>query len=285
MNNNYQTKIQQRLKHKETEITGYRPRLSHSIKCTNCHQIIDSGYELCPNCGNRLHSNHCTFCGAPMEIDDLFCGECGGSAKGLPCPSCGTLSFRSFCPKCNQAVDDLGRKELAKAASDPVYQRICALADRILEIQESKELSENEKDALTPDVMAILERYRSLTVANYEDSDDECKVESEIANGKSSGIHFEDTDDGIDDIVASIEELNRMLVSMVPDPGLTPQMQRNYFSARKVAVYHKSKISSKIGWVCNLCGCCHASPSECARPELGGSWIYEEKEITTKTYE
>ena len=133
--------------------------------------------------------------------------------------------------------------------------------------------------------MAILERYRSLKVSNYEASVNESKVESEIANEKSSVIHFEDTDDRIDDIVASIEELNRMLASIVPDPGLTPQMQRNYFSARKVAVYHKSKISSKIGWVCNLCGCCHASPSECARPELGGTWIYEEKEITTKTYE
>ena len=39
MNNNYQERVQQKQKQKEAEVTGYRPLLSHGIKCTNCQKV------------------------------------------------------------------------------------------------------------------------------------------------------------------------------------------------------------------------------------------------------
>lgn len=260
----------------------------HGIECPNCHQTVGKDNELCPHCGFRLHANHCTFCGAAMDPEDLFCGECGGSAKGIKCPHCGTLSFRSFCPKCNEAIDELGKEELQKAKADPLYQRICSLAEQIIEAQESSSPLPHEDELR---IEKILEKYRDLHISSdmpiekpYHEERAETAEQRRSRTG-SQAIRLTGSDGLPTDLSSAIEELNSLLRSMVPDPGLTPQMQRNYYCARKVAVYRKSKVKETVGWVCNLCGCQHHSPSECARPELGGTWIYREKEITTKTYE
>lgn len=296
MSNN--TRVQERNRESEskTSIGQYR-QLSHSVGicCPNCNKTVDQRFELCPNCGYRLHNTHCTYCGAPMSSEDLFCGECGGDSKGTPCPVCGTLSFRSFCPKCNSPVDELGKEEIEKAKSDPLYRKICILAEKIITAQETGALKGNSsKTELSPEIMALLKRYRELqngeteinSISPHSDiNDSENKILSKNFDDYDNGIRFTDAADTLPDIASSIEELNALYRSMIPDPGLTPQMQRNYFSARKVAVYRKSIVQEKVGWVCNLCGCHHGSPSECARPELGGTWIYQNKEITTKTYE
>ena len=261
------------------------------IECPNCKQTIEADYELCPYCGNRLHSNHCTFCGAPMDKDDLFCGECGGSVKGIKCPHCGTLSFRSFCPKCNHPVDKIGREEMQKAQNDPFYQRILTLAKHIIEAQESGLQQSDESETLPDEIECLLEKYRALQSTSVPTKKSESEGDASLAIKRTrttiepQAIKLEASNGIPTDMTSAIEELNALLKSMVPGPGLTPQMQRNYYSARKVAVYHKSKVREKVGWVCNLCGCQHSSPSECARPELGGNWVYIEKEITTKTYE
>ncbi len=269
----------------------YRSLHSNGICCPNCKQPVDRSFELCPNCGFRLHSNHCTYCGAPMENDDLFCGECGGNSEGTPCPVCGTLSFRSFCPKCNSPVDELGRSEVEKAKSDPLYKRICILAEEIINAQESGSITDAAKDQLSPEILSLLDRYRSLQAEAVKEShppvvESSGDISDEIMpEHTSSEIKLSDSAADIPDLSSAIEELNALMKSMIPDPGLTQQMQRNYYCARKVAVYRKSIIKEKVGWVCNLCGCYHGSPSECARPELGGTWIYQDKEIIVKTYE
>lgn len=225
-----------------------------------------------------------------MAKDDLFCGECGGDTRGVICPSCGTLSFRSFCPSCNAAVDELGQEELDKASADPVFMRICELAEKIVEVTESGILSEPQESELSPELLSLLNRYRTMQgrIADTYDSQNDMTPDFSFAeqqSDKEKGIILTASSADLSDIPSAIEELNALMKSMIPDPGLTPQMQRNYYSARKVAVYRKSIVRETVGWVCNLCGCHHRSPSECARPELGGRWIYQDKEITTKTYE
>lgn len=42
--------------------------------------------------------------------------------------------------------------------------------------------------------------------------------------------------------------------------GSTPQEQRNYFCARKVAVTTSTTRRVRVGWVCNYCGCTHNQP-------------------------
>ncbi len=273
-------------------VKQYRPLSSNNnICCPNCNKKVDRGYELCPHCGYRLHSSHCTYCGAPMSGEDLFCGECGGNSKGTPCPSCGTLSFRSFCPKCNSPVDEIGEAELEKVKSDPLFQRICSLTEKIIEVGELGTPIKSNGHPLSPEILLLLDRYRAMQDnTDYDKSNLTSHIpvassQDQESNSHKKGIQLSDSSSDIQDISLAVEELNALMRSMIPDPGLTPQMQRNYYSARKVAVYRKSIIREPVGWICNLCGCHHGSPSECARPELGGTWIYQDKEITTKTYE
>lgn len=289
---NSKNKEQHRQSDNRLNIMQYRPLYgNNNMSCPICKKTINKNYELCPFCGYRLHGSHCTFCGAPMYEDDLFCGECGGNTKGMQCPSCGTLSFRSFCPNCNSPVDELGKAELEKAKTDPLFKRICSLAEKIIEAKESGGLIESQEISLSPEIRSLLDRYRSMqsSISNvkstYENSCPDSPTHELYADYSNNGIKLSDFGADIQDISSAIEELNALMRSMIPDPGLTPQMQRNYYSARKVAVYRKSIVREPVGWVCNLCGCHHSSPSECARPELGGTWIYQDKEITTKTYE
>lgn len=280
----------------KTNVDQYRPLFLSGKNCPKCNQIVNQEYELCPNCGFRLHSSHCTFCGAPMESDDMFCGECGGSVKGIQCPTCGTLSFRSFCPSCNQALDELAFQALEEAKQDPLYQRICTLVEEITKAQDSGNIK--EKEDLPPHIAKLMDRYRQLqsqTVEKKEDNELKERKLQEIGRGTNNqknrtytstkAIQLEESGNGDFDLSKATEELNALLASIVPPPGLTPQMQRNYYSARKVAVIRTTKVTETIGWICNLCGCIHRIPSECCRPDLGGRWIIEEKEITTKTYE
>lgn len=288
----YKNKEQYRQSDNGSNVMQYRPLSgNNNICCPNCKKTVNGGYELCPHCGYRLHSSHCTYCGAPMLGEDLFCGECGGNSRGTPCPSCGTLSFRSFCPNCHTPVDEIGKVELEKAKSDPLFQKICSLAEKIIETSEYGTPVESQGNSLSPEILSLLERYRSMQT---DTSDDKSNVASYCSGAPSQNINIDshkkviqlsDSVSDIQDISSAIEELNALMKSMIPDPGLTPQMQRNYYSARKVAVYRKNIVREPVGWVCNLCGCHHGSPSECARPELGGTWIYQDKEITTKTYE
>jgi hypothetical protein len=177
---------------------------------------------------------------------------------------------------------------LEKAKKDPLYQRINALAEKIEEFLESEPFKHGEEQ-LSPEIAAILEKYRDLQISTDTQATEEFDTpEIESVNHvveSNKAIKLTTSSTSNLDFSSAIEELNDLLSSMVPDPGLTPQMQRNYYSARKVAVIRKSNVKVKVGWVCNLCGCCHGSPSECSRPELGGTWLYTEKEITIKTYE
>lgn len=288
----FKNKEQYRQSDNEPHIIQYRPLFrNNNICCPNCKKPVDSSYELCPLCGYRLHSSHCTYCGAPMLVEDLFCGECGGNSKGTPCPSCGTLSFRSFCPNCNKPVDEIGKEELERAKSDPLFQRICSLAEKIIEASKYDDPVESQGNSLSPEILSLVQRYKSM---QSDINDDKSNMAGHSSAEPSQNINIEsqkkgilltDSGTGIPDISSAIEELNELMKSMIPDPGLTPQMQRNYYSARKVAVYKKNIVREPVGWVCNLCGCHHRTPSECSRPELGGTWIYQTKEITTKTYE
>lgn len=278
----------QRYSEQSSTIGQYRSLLHGGMICSNCKQTVAGNFELCPNCGYRLHSTYCTYCGAPMSAEDLFCGECGGSIKGIPCPSCGTLSFRSFCPNCNQPVDDLGKEECKKANNDPIYQRICSLTEQIILAQENKKHS-SSNNAISPVIADILERYHSLEAElaksnELQEANDDKYVQGVTIN-ETKGIQLVASQVQDFDISSAITEINNLMSQMLPDPGLPPQIQRNYYSARKVAVVRKSIVKERVGWVCNLCGCLHNSPSGCARPELGGTWVYNEKEITTKTYE
>ena len=80
-------------------------------------------------------------------------------------------------------------------------------------------------------------------------------------------------------------DMQRLMEKLSPDGAMNPQMQRNYYSARKLPIYRKSQKLVPSYWVCNLCGCQHSNPNECAQPELGGVWHYKPITITHKAFE
>ena len=77
------------------------------------------------------------------------------------------------------------------------------------------------------------------------------------------------------ELIKVTNNLNLTLSQMLPPAGSTPQEQRNYFSARKVAVTTKNVKQLRLCWICNYCGCAHSHPSDCVKPYLGGKWEYE----------
>ena len=78
----------------------------------------------------------------------------------------------------------------------------------------------------------------------------------------------------------TVEEANKAMEAMLPPAGMTPQEQRNYATARKVAMmevmeerWYGIPVTKTMGWECNECHVLHRDPSECAVREYGGKWI------------
>ena len=222
--------------------TQYKYVESIGMECPCCHKTVDNHLELCPHCGHPLHTDHCTFCGAPMLPGEKFCSECGNSNKGIVCPKCGTLNFRSFCKNCREPLDDLAMEAIAKAEADPVYQEVKQLALEVEEIAKKMEaMHPQEKDSDSPE-------------------EESTPVEKEFS--------------------LKLAKLNDAMQRMEPPSDMTPQMQRTFYSARDVKHLTKLKVMKEVccGWVCNYCGCHHNCPEECVSPELGGRWITEKVE-------
>lgn len=266
-------------------------------KCCNCGRDIDLNNEMCPHCMYPIHRSVCTYCGAQIEEGDKYCGECGGPRDGIKCPKCGTLNFRSFCVNCNTPLDQLALNEIKEAQSDPVYLKIKETGKRILEIEsqlaklkeKQNPLQLNEKET------QIISRYKKLLdqleaniSAQSENKSFEIKENlsnAEIPAPPINQIDCVDLEPLEIEYKKTIEDLNELMTQLIPEPGLPPQMQRNYYSARKLPVYNKKLHHEPVAWVCNLCGCHHRYPSQCARPELGGHWVYNTRVDIIKTYE
>ena len=79
-------------------------------------------------------------------------------------------------------------------------------------------------------------------------------------------------------------EMQEALNDMIPDANMTPQMQRDYHSARKMEIVTMTKVKVPLYWKCNAYGCCHDQPNECSKPYAGGTWFYEERVVITKEF-
>jgi RNA polymerase subunit RPABC4/transcription elongation factor Spt4 len=258
--------------------------------CSFCGGIVSGNQEICPHCRRKLVS-YCTFCGAPMGPEEKECSQCGAPAGGIICPKCGTLSFRAFCPECNEPLTRAAKKAVEKAQSDPKFQQLQEL------VSKAEELRAQIENTAT-DVIEGLEVSKDQLVINER----ECKPqtldssESAVSNGTDNEIAPPKSSIKYDTSAKDLEKLeidiDKLLSEMLPPAGSTPQQQRNYFCARKIDLVKTKTVTKTVqnplGWVCNLCGCTHRQPSECAMPELGGRWIYGKphtftETITTKT--
>lgn len=255
---------------------------TRSSSCPFCGCEIDSRFEICPECGGKLVS-YCTFCGADLEPEDTECPECGAPVDGLTCPKCGTHNHRSFCSKCNEPLTRAAKKAVERAMEDPKLKEAREKCERAIELEAELEEALSEDSGL-PDAGDTPPELSEGTRLLFEMMG---KANMNLPRATPPKVSRRSREEIMKEYKQTIRDVNKIFEEMLPPAGSTPQEQRNFYSARKVAVVTTTKTRSRItiGWVCNFCGCHHSQPSECTKPELGGTWIYEEKEEITTTKE
>lgn len=204
----------------------------------------------------------CPFCGASIHKDDEVCPSCGRRLApyctfcGAPmtwsddeCPECGAPAGGIKCPACGA----LSQRSFCPKCNTPVTRA----AVRMVEAAKNDPL------------------FQAATAQNQKAEELAAKIEK-AAPEEAPKLKQE--------LIKVTNDLNAILDKMLPPAGGTPQEQRNYFCARKVAVATSVKEKVKVGWVCNYCGCCHNQPSECTKPYLGGTWQYKEISTTRIDY-
>lgn len=256
------------------------------------------GLALCPHCGRPLCTDKCSFCGEALEDDESFCTSCGNSRQGIKCPTCGTLNFRSFCRHCNTPLNELAQKAIEKARRHPIVARTKQLAQELQELQER--IQQMVSDASLDDVASVLpdeqeqqvnekdvqllDRYKRLFASanlSVKKMTAAVRPQKTESSRRKPLIDKEQLKAAIDAYEAKAAAMQSALDQLLPDPADPPEEQRNFLCACLTETYSTVVTRERVttGWVCNFCGCHHNTPSNCARPELGGRWLYEDKEV------
>ena len=237
-------------------------------------------------------NGRCTFCGAPVEPGMRFCTECGNNREGITCPHCGTLNFRSFCKNCFAPLNEQAQKALTEAKFDPHFQRAEQLVREMAELEKiisEAEAADQYNEApdrsvrLSDEDRQIIDAYRDLFagIANppppSAPADDPAPA---TRTRERKQFLIQRAEDAMKLYKSKMAELQMHMDAMLPDSAATPEEQRDFFSARIITTTRIELV--KQGWVCNYCGCFHKCPYECAEPQLGGKWVFFEKEVETK---
>lgn len=194
----------------------------------------------------------------------MFCPDCGNPRSGITCPHCGTLNYRSFCSHCNAPLNDLAQEAVVDSSGDPTYVAMQSLAITLGTIGQTLENHEQRQPA-------VLDKYNNNLLAQYSDlltSHAPGREKREVTTTHAA-------DEKAEFYQKKAQEMQQLMDSLKPEEGITPQMQRNYYSARKLPEENLRAARYATGWMCNYCRCLHRHPSECVYKELGGKWIFE----------
>lgn len=184
----------------------------------------------------------------------------------------------------------------------PVFPEMLALAQELADLEEqilntvSEEIPVGEPELppveLSEADKKLIQQYKDLfsgsgSLEGMQVARPEPKVEEPVQTRPKIQLNVKkvDLDEAKQSYKEKLEEMKLLMEKLRPEGDMTPQMQRNYYSARKLPVLRKSVTKAPVCWICNLCGCHHSHPSECAQPELGGTWVYEDVVTVTKTFE
>ena len=241
-------------------------------KCPHCGANVSAAYEICPECGWKL-VNYCTFCGAPMNPEDMDCPECGLPADGVMCPTCNVRNFRPFCKQCGKPLSRAARMAVEKAKKDPKVQEAARLLKQIADLQAELQGAAGETEEVEPAGPTEGELRLQELMAKVGFTAAEKPKATKSKGGRSR-------EEILAEYQKAIDDANHVMSEMLPPAGSTPQEQRNYYTARKVAVmeiieekWYGLPIQKAMGWECNKCHVLHNTPSECCYQEFGGEWI------------
>ncbi len=184
------------------------------------------------------------------------------------------MSHRSFCSHCNTPLNDVAREAVRQAKADPAFRRAEQLAAELAELEKQIEttgIPKPELDTgLNEEARKAANRYTALfgDVASMNVPDTPVRTSAPKAKVLTGNV----LEAAIAAFKEKAKELQQTISSMLPPPSATPEEKRNFFCARKIMTTEMRAVRQE--WVCNFCGCHHQQPSECAEPELGGTWIF-----------
>lgn len=248
--------------------------------CPHCGATIEDGLEFCPVCGGKL-VDYCTFCGAPMKPDDIDCPECGMPAEGVMCPHCHIRNHRPFCGQCGQPLSRAARVAVDRAKRDPKVHEAARLLVRIAELEAELDAdAPSEAEGPREPTEGELRLRKLMAGAGLTTPEapkaGQPKPEATPVAPTSKRTRAEI----LAEYQKAVEDANKAMEEMIPPAGCTPQEQRNYYTARKVAVMETVQeswrgipVSESMAWECNYCHVLHNNPHECAKPYLGGKWV------------
>lgn len=221
---------------------SYATRESAGVK--TAEEKASSGFR-CPHCGASVEDD-CEICPSCGHRLVSYCTFCGTPMEWSDdeCPECGAPAGGIRCPSCGT----LSNRSFCPKCNTPVTRAAVRMV----------EAAKNDPT------------FQAAVGQNAKVEELEFRLE-QAAPSEVSLIRQE--------LIKVTNDLNDTLAKMLPPAGSTPQEQRNYHCARKVAVTTRITSRVRVGWVCNYCGCTHDQPSECSKPYLGGTWKYED--ITT----
>ena len=241
--------------------------------CPHCGATIEDGLEFCPVCGGKL-VDYCTFCGAPMRPDDIDCPECGMPAEGVMCPHCHIRNHRPFCGQCGQPLSRAARVAVDRAKRDPKVHEAARLLVRIAELEAELDGTAAGEDEGPHEPTEGELRLRELMANVGLTPAEQPKAAPKTQETKRTRAEI------LAEYEKAVEDANKAMEEMLPPAGCTPQEQRNYYTARKVAVMETVQeswrgvpVSDSMAWECNYCHVLHNNPHECAKPYLGGKWV------------
>ena len=253
------------------EQNAKKPRGADGCECPRCGAKFDTVYEFCPVCGHKL-VDYCTFCGAHMSPEDVDCPECGMPADGVICPTCHIRNMRSFCGQCGQPLSRAARMAVEKARKDPQVQKTAKVLMQIAELEAELETAGEPEDQTPSEPTETEKRFREL-MSKVGFTTASLPQPSKRNVGRSRA-------EIMAEYQKAVEEANQLLEDMLPPAGATPQEQRNYYTARKIAVMETVQetwrgvpIRDTMAWECNYCHILHDNPHQCARPQMGGKWV------------
>jgi len=271
------TRTREREAVKSTTASKAKPSDSEGEgQCPHCGASVSAAYEICPECGWKL-VNYCTFCGAPMNPEDMDCPECGMPADGVMCHTCNVRNFRPFCKQCGQPLSRAARMAVEKAKKDPKVQEAARLLKQVAQLKAELEAASGETEETEPAGPTEGElRLQALMAKVGFTAAEKPKTVTKSKSGRSR-------EEILAEYQKAVEDTSRILEEMLPPAGSTPQEQRNYYTARKVAMIeiceeHSYGINPKktLVWKCNHCQIIHGSPEDCSFKEFGGEWVVDE---------
>jgi hypothetical protein len=265
-----------------------------TAKCPHCGSTTEPGDDICERCGTWQLAGQCMFCYAPLEDDDLFCSECGNPVEGVVCPQCGNRGCFDFCAACSIPLTETAKLMLQDATEDPNIKGLVLLIENFslnahpsanpscspstADTTRKKAFNASQKAdmAALEDYLARLRKQRNLEATMPETISLFSQEQRESIGRLNDQIVMEKERKRLE-TERLRAEVNNLLQSYSDKIFRTSQEARRFFSTIKAAVSKEALNmlnNYELVWKCNAYNRWHPNETHCAKPHLGGNWLF-----------